>query len=80
MYNANIIWVIKDWGIGWAGCTGIRRETWRKRPPGRHTYRWEDNIKPDLNEIVHTSGFLWLRIGRSEGSCEHCYEHSGRIK
>jgi len=40
---------------------------WGKQPPGRHTYRWEDDIKADLNEVVHRSGFIWLRMGRSEG-------------
>jgi len=67
VHYTNIIWVIKVWGIGWAGCTGFTGETWRKQPPGRHMYRWEDNIKTDLNVVVHRPGFMWLRIGRSEG-------------
>jgi hypothetical protein len=28
-------------------------------------YRGEDNIKTHLKEIVHRTGFMWLRIGRS---------------
>jgi hypothetical protein len=30
-------------------------------------YTWEDIIKADLNELVHRPGFIWLRIGKSEG-------------
>jgi hypothetical protein len=40
----------------------------RKRPLGRSTRRWVDNIKMDLRDdgVVWT-GLIWLRIGTSEG-------------
>jgi len=36
-----------------------------KRPLGRTTLRWEDNIRMDLREIVWQvwTGCMWLRIG-----------------
>jgi hypothetical protein len=36
---------------------------------GRHTRRWEDNIKLDLRKIGidELTGFSWLRIGSSGG-------------
>ena len=40
-----------------------------KRPLGRPTRRWEDNIKMDLQEVgggVRT-GWSWLRIGTGGG-------------
>jgi hypothetical protein len=40
-----------------------------KRPLGRHTRRWEDNVKKDFREIGigGVTGFGWLRIGSSGG-------------
>jgi len=38
----------------------------KKRPLGRPTLRWEDNIKMDLQEVgcgVVGTGLNWLRIG-----------------
>jgi hypothetical protein len=34
-----------------------------KRPQGRSRYRWEDNIKMDLQEVGVWTGLSWLRIG-----------------
>ena len=41
------------------------RKPERKRPFGRPTPRWEDNIKIDLQEVgwVAWTGLIWLRIG-----------------
>ena len=70
--SPNTVRVIKSTGMGWAGhvaCMGERsvysvlvgkREG--KRPLGRPTRRWEDNIKMDLQEVVWTRS-SWLRIG-----------------
>jgi hypothetical protein len=40
-----------------------------KRPFGRLRYRWEDNIKNNLREIMFEVciGVIWLRIGTSGG-------------
>jgi hypothetical protein len=41
-----------------------------KRPLGRPTRRWEDNIKMDLQEVgggVMETGWSWLRIGTGGG-------------
>jgi hypothetical protein len=37
-----------------------------KRPLGRPTRRWVDNIKMDLREIGW-DGLIWLRIGTTGG-------------
>jgi hypothetical protein len=50
---------------------GERRGTYRilvgrpegRRPLGRPTRRWEDNIKMDLQEV----GLIWLSIGKGGG-------------
>jgi hypothetical protein len=34
-----------------------------KRPLGRPSRRWEDNIRMDLGEVVMWTGLIWLRIG-----------------
>jgi hypothetical protein len=47
-----------------------------KRPLGRPTCRWVDNIKMDLRE----TGSIWLRIGPVEGSCEPGNESSSSRK
>jgi hypothetical protein len=52
-----------------------------KRPMGRPRYRWEDNVKMDLQEVGGSFGdwMKWLRIGTGGG---HLYgnELSGSIK
>jgi hypothetical protein len=35
-----------------------------KRPLGRPRWRWDDNIRMDLQEV----GLFWLRIGTGGGS------------
>jgi hypothetical protein len=42
----------------------------------------EKNISRDLREIEWEllTGFIWLRIGTSGGSCKHDYELSDSIK
>jgi len=64
----------------WAGHVarmGERRVTYRvlvekpegKRPLGRPTRRWENNIKMDLQEMgcIVWAGSSWLRIGTGGG-------------
>jgi hypothetical protein len=54
-----------------------------KRPLGRPSHRWEDNIKIDLQEVdvgVWT-GLGWLRTQRQvAGNCECGNEALGSIK
>jgi hypothetical protein len=40
-----------------------------RRPLGRPRFRWEDNIKMDLQEVGCGAwiGFIWLRIGTGNG-------------
>ena len=40
-----------------------------KRPPGTPRYRWEDNIKMDLQKVRWGAwtGSIWLRIGTCGG-------------
>jgi len=42
---------------------------------------WEDNIKVDIKEIqrVACTGLIWLRIGTSDGCCEHGGEPLGSM-
>ena len=60
--SPNIVRVIKSRRMSWAGHVagmGERRGVYRvlvgkpdgKRPLGRPRYRWEDNIKMDLQEV-----------------------------
>jgi hypothetical protein len=53
-----------------------------RRPLGRRRRRCEDNIKLDLREIgCGGMGLLaCLRVGTSEGCCEHGYEPWDYIK
>jgi hypothetical protein len=63
MYSSPIIaWVMKLRRMRWAGtvaCMGEGRGVYRvlvgklegKKPLGRLRYRWEDNIKMDLQEV-----------------------------
>jgi hypothetical protein len=39
----------------------------KKRPLGRPTCRWVDNVKMDLREIGWDGMVIWLRIETSEG-------------
>jgi hypothetical protein len=52
-----------------------------KRPLGRPTYIWEDNIKVDLRESMGRYGLdlPGSRYGQVEGSCEHNIEPSGSV-
>ena len=83
MYSSlNIIWVIKSKRMRWVGHAahmGERRGAYRvlvgkpqrKRPLGRPRYRWEDNIKMDIQELGWGggawTGLVWLRIGTGGG-------------
>jgi hypothetical protein len=49
----------------------------QKRPLGRSTRRWEDNIKMDLRDIGWR-GMDWIDL--VQGFCEHGNEPSGSIK
>ena len=76
----NIVRVVKSRIIRWAwhvALMGEGRGVHRilvekpdgKRPLGRPTRRWEDNINMDLQEVggVVGTGWSWLRIGRGGG-------------
>jgi hypothetical protein len=44
------------------------RKSQGKKPLGRPRHRWKNNIKLDLREDgIAWTGFIWLRIGTSEG-------------
>jgi hypothetical protein len=90
--SPNIIRMINSRRMRWAGHVPRmeeKRNAYRilvekpegKRPLGRPTRRWVDNIKIGLREIgwcgLDRSGSGW---GRVEGSCEHDDEPSGSIK
>jgi len=58
----NIVWVVKSRRMRWAGHVarmgkdrGVHRvlvgKPERKRPLGRPRFRWEDNMKMDLQEV-----------------------------
>jgi hypothetical protein len=60
--------------MGWAGHVarmGERRNAYRllvekseeRKPLGRQSHRWLDNIRMDLVEVVMWTGLVWLRIG-----------------
>jgi hypothetical protein len=86
--------VIKSRRIRWTGHVaymGKRRGVYRilmgqperQRPLGRHTCRWEDNIKMDLQEVgcgghgLDRSGSGWEQV---VGTCECGNKPSGSIK
>ena len=60
--SSNTVWVIKSRRMRWAGHvahTGERKGAYRdlvgkpegKRPLGKPSHRWEDNIQMDLQEV-----------------------------
>jgi len=78
--SPNIFRVIKSRRMRWAGHVvriGERKGLYRvlvgkpegKRPLGRPSRRWEDNIKMDVQEVdvVVWTGSFWLRIGTDGG-------------
>jgi hypothetical protein len=68
--SANVILIAHEkYGISWADF----HESY-KCLTALFTYLlWEDNIKVDIKEIkqVACTGLIWLRIGTSDGCCEH---------
>jgi hypothetical protein len=78
--SPNIVWVIKLRKVRWVGhvlCMGDRRGAYRvlvgkpegKRPLGRPSGRWEDEINMDHQEVDWEAwtGLMWLRIGTGGG-------------
>jgi hypothetical protein len=74
--SPNIIKVIKLRMIKWVGYIarmGDMRNVYKilvgkaegKRPLGRPSRRWEENIRMDLGKVW--TGCMWLRIGTSGG-------------
>jgi len=74
-YLSNIVQIIKQRRTRWLGHVarmGERRGVYRvlvgklerKRPLGIPRYRWEDNIKIDLQEVGYGAwtGLIWPRI------------------
>ena len=91
--SSTIVWVINSRRMRWVGhvaCKGERRDIYRglvgkpegKRPLGIPGYKWEDNIKMDLQEVG--CGVMdcidRLRVGTVAGTCECGNEPSGSIK
>jgi hypothetical protein len=65
--------IIKTWRMRWVGHVaqmGEKRDVYRllvrkpegKRPLGRPSRRWVNNIRMDLGEGVMWTGLVWLRI------------------
>ena len=48
-------------------CRVFRGKSEGKTLLGKHAHRWEDNIKMDLKEMGGSIGFIWLKIGTSDG-------------
>jgi len=72
--SPNIVWVIKSRRMRWAGHVarmGEGRGVYRvlvgklegKRPLGRPRYRWEYNIKMDLQELG-CEGMDWIKLAQ----------------
>jgi hypothetical protein len=75
--SPNILWVIKSRRMRWVGHMahiGDRRSAYRvlvgtperKIPLGGPRYRWEDNIKMDLQE-VGWRGMDWIDVAQDGG-------------
>jgi hypothetical protein len=87
--SPSIIRMIKLRRMRWAGHVarmGEKRNPYRilvgkpegNRPLGRPRRWWADNIKMDLRwDGLVWNGLIWLRIGTSEGSCQHGNEPFG---
>jgi len=69
-----VVRVIKSRIIRWAGHVarmGERRGVYRvlvgkpegKRPPGRPRFRWDDNVKMDL-QVVGCGGVDWIELSQ----------------
>jgi hypothetical protein len=78
----NIVRVIKSRRIRWAGYVARMREgggVYRvlvgrsegNRPLGRHSRRWEDNIKMDLREIG-IDGANWIQLAQDKVQWRAC--------
>ena len=70
--SPNIVSVIKSRRMRWVGhvaCMDERKGVYkvlvgkpeRKRPPGRPSRRWENNIKMDLQEVEY-DGMDWIEL------------------
>ena len=79
--SPNIVRVIKSRIMRWAGHVarmGESRGVYRvlvgkpegKRPLGRHSRRWEDNIKMDLHE-VGCGGMDWIELAQNRAGGGH---------
>jgi hypothetical protein len=73
-FSPDIVQVMKLRKMRWAGHVawmGEERDMYRvlvgkpegKRPLGRPRYRWEDNIKMDLQEVGH-GGMDWIELAQ----------------
>ena len=71
-FSPNIVWVIKSRRIRWVGHVmhmGEKRSVYRvlvgkpegERPPGRLSFRWEDNMKMDVQK-VGCGGMDWVKL------------------
>ena len=71
--SPNIVRVIKSriirqaWHVARKGERGIYRILVGKPKGKRPRFRWEDNIKTDLQEVEVWTGSSWLRIGTGGG-------------
>ena len=76
--SPSIVRVIKSRRMRWAGhvarmgercIQGLVGKIKRKRPHGKTSRRWEDNIKMDLQkwDVGALTGSSWLRIGTGGG-------------
>ena len=73
-YSPNIVRVIQSRRVRWAGHVariGENRGVYGvlvgkhegKRPLGRHRFRWEDNNKMDLQEVI-CGGMDWIELAQ----------------
>jgi hypothetical protein len=56
-------------GVRKSACSVLVGRPEGKRPLGRPRYRWEDNIKIDLQDVGGEAwtGLIWFRIGTGDG-------------